>query len=600
MKKFRILRRFPVTVLIAFALISAQCGGQPAPDDPDENTPAPELFFGQTAEMKEAAHAALMDRLPDDAAPLEYQVFRYMAAEPKSMDQGVSIYVAGGSEFHFERLVMFGLNGELIPGAAESWEPSEDGKTWTFHLRRDGRWSDGRSVTAHDFEYTFKRFLHPNAGNVYAFLYYDIKGAKAYNQRETDDVETVGVRAVDDYTLVIETEQSCAFLPHITAYLTSAPVPPWQVEKYGDQWALAGTCLTNGPFQLETWKTGQYMTFGLNPHYTGSNPGHLRQIVRIFNAMVGSVSAANDMGLLPYENDEIDVIDVSPMVYGGLRDDPEWNEPAWSYDQFTTIYLFFRTREPPFDNLKVRQAFAHAIDQVSLNETILQDMMIPAYTMLPLHFPGYVGDKYRDHQRFDVDLARQLLAEAGYPDGRGFPRMDLWLADATPASAISQAAQAIQEMLKENLNIQIDIRNTEGAAYRSAMYNWEFPMSIIGFNYDFPDPHSMLGIIWRSQPRGYTRHDWQNPDFDRLIDTAAGELNPEARMAMYDEAEGILASEAAAVFLWHVKAYQLRKPWLKGFREDRWGNFPNYRNANTYFDLYIGKEAVDSDRRIDY
>ena len=110
----------------------------------------------------------------------------------------------------------------------------------------------------------------------------------------------------------------------------------------------------------------------------------------------------------------------------------------------------------------------------------------------------------------------------------------------------------------------------------------------------------MLGIIWRSQPRGYTRHDWLNPDFDGLIDAAAGELNSEARMAMYDEAERILASEAGAVFLWHVKAYQLRKPWLKGFREDRWGNFPNYRNANTYFDIYIGREAVGSDRRIDY
>ena len=342
------------------------------------------------------------------------------------------------------------------------------------------------------------------------------------------------------------------------------------------------------------------MTFGLNPHYAGPNPGHLRQIVRIFNAMVGSASAANDMGLLPYENDEIDVIDISPMVYGGLRDDPEWDEPAWNYDQFTTIYLFFRTRQPPFDNLKVRQAFAHAIDKASLNDTILQGMMIPAYTMLPLHFPGYVGDKYQDHQRFDVDLARQLLAEAGYPDGRGFPRMDIWLADATPASAISQAAQAIQEMLKENLNIQIGIRNTEGAAYRAAMYNWDMPMSIVGFNYDFPDPHSMLGIIWRSQPRGYTRHDWLNPAFDRLIDSAAGELDPEARMAMYDEAEGILASEAGAVFLWHVKAYQLRKPWLKGFKEDRWGNFPNYRNAGTYYDLYIGREAVESDRRIKY
>ncbi len=585
-----------VPFLVAFALLFVHCG-QPVPDGGE---PASELPYGQTEEMKVAAQAALLERLPEDAAPLEYQVFRYMAAEPKSMDQGVSLYVAGGSEFLFERLAMFGLNGELVPGAADSWEPSEDGKTWTFHLRRNAYWSDGRPVTAHDFEFTYKRFLHPDAGNVYAFLYYDIKGARAYNQRETEDVETVGVRAVDDYTLVIETEQSCAFLPHITAYHSSSPVPPWQVEKYGDQWSLEGTCLSNGPFQLETWRTGQYMTFGLNPHYEGPNPGHLRQIVRVFNAMIGSASAASDMGLLPYENDEIDVIDISPMIYGGLRDDPEWNERTWTYDQFSTIYLYFRTRLPPFDNLKVRQAFAHAIDQEAMNETILQGMMIPAYTMLPLHFPGYVGDKYRAYQQFDVDQARRLLAEAGYPDGRGFPRMDIWLADASPASSISQAAQAVQEMLKENLNIQIGIQNTEGTAYRSAMYNWEMPMSLISFNYDFPDPHSMLGIIWRSQPRGYTRHDWLNPDFDRLIDTAAGELNHDARMAMYDEAERLLASEAAAVFLWHVNAQQLRKSWIKGIKADKWGNYPNYRNGSAYYDIYIGKEAVNSGRRIDY
>ncbi|MDP6054617.1 MAG: ABC transporter substrate-binding protein, partial [Candidatus Latescibacteria bacterium] len=105
-------------------------------------------------------------------------------------------------------------------GAAERWESSDDGRIWTFYLRQNAKWSDGRPVTAHDFEYTFKRFLHPNAGNVYAFLYYDIKGAKAYNQQQVEDAESVGVRAVDDYTLIIETEQPCAYLPHITAYHT--------------------------------------------------------------------------------------------------------------------------------------------------------------------------------------------------------------------------------------------------------------------------------------------------------------------------------------------------------------------------------------------
>ena len=266
----------------------------------------------------------------------------------------------------------------------------------------------------------------------------------------------------------------------------------------------------------------------------------------------------------------------------------------------TTIYLYFKTQEQPFGDLRVRQAFAHAIDRPTIVNVILKGMMIPAYTMLPLHFPGYVGDKYKDIQRYDPVLARKLLAQAGYPGGRGFPTQELWLPDAQSSSPVGQAAQAIQQMLKENLGITINIRNSEGGTYRTSMYNWEIPMSLAAFNYDFPDPQSMLGMIWRSQPRGYARHDWTNPAFDDLIDRAAGEMNPEKRMAMYDEAERILATDVGGIFLWHMKTYQLRKPWLKGFRIDKWGNYPNYRNGHAYYDLYIGKEAVGSGRKTVY
>ena len=568
------------------------CESDPSLDTSEQTGPA--------NERKAKALAALAERLPEDAAPMEHQVFRYLASEPKSMDMGVALYSTGGTEFLFERLTMFGLDGELLPGAAERWESSEDGKTWTFHLRPNGRWSDGRRVTAHDFEYTFRRFLHPDAGNVYAFLYYDIKGARAYNQRENPDVNSVGIKAIDDHTFVIETEQSCAFLPYITAYHTSSPVPRWQVEKHGDRWSDLGNNVSNSAFQLEKWITQQYLTFDLNPYYEGPNPAHVRQLVLISTGQIGSSSSANDLGLLPYENNEIDAIEVSPMITNQAQNNPTLRNEISAYDEFTTIYLYFKTQEPPFDDLRVRQAFAHAIDRPTILNVILKGMMIPAYTMLPLHFPGYVGDKYTDIQRYDPALARELLAEAGYPGGKGFPTKALWLPDAQSSSPIGQAAQAIQQMLKENLGVDIDLQNTEGATYRTSMYNWEIPMSLASFNYDFADPQSMLGMIWRSQPRGYSRHDWTNPAFDQLIDQAAGEMNPEERMAMYDDAERILATDVGGVFLWHMKTYQLRKPWLKGFKSDKWGNYPNYRNGHAYYDIYIGKEAVGSGRRTDY
>jgi len=554
----------------------------------------------QPVDLKEKALADLAARLPSDAAPLEHQVFRYLATEPKSMDMGVSLYSTGGTEFLFERLTMFGLDGELLPGVAERWESSDDGRIWTFHLRPDARWSDGRQVTAHDFEYTFRRFLHPDAGNVYAFLYYDIKGARSYNQRDTAEMSSLGIRALDDLTFVIETEQPCAFLPYITAYHTSSPVPRWQVEKYGDRWSDTEYCISNSAYQLEKWIPGQYLTFDLNPYYDGPNPGHVRQHVLISTAQIGSASSANDLGILPYENNEIDAIEVRPMIVDQVQDNPNLLDEMWTYDEFSTLYVYFKTREPPFDDLRVRQAFAHAIDKQTIANVILKGMMIPAHTMLPVHFPGYVGEKYKDIQKYDPELARKLMAAAGYPGGKGFPVKELWLPDAQSSSPTGQAAQAIQQMLQENLGVSIRLRNSEGGAYRTSMYNWEIPMSLAGFNYDFPDPHSMLGIIWRSQPRGYTRHDWNNPSFDSLIDRAAGEMDREKRMQLYDEAERILATDVGGVFLWHVKTYQLRKPWLKGFREDKWGNYPNYRNGHAYYDIYIGKEAVGSGRQTDY
>lgn len=583
--------RYWVGVLVALLLVTGCDSGS---DSSTERAPAP------PNERKARALAALAERLPDDAAPLEHQVFRYLAAEPKSMDMGVALYSTGGTEFLFERLTMFGLDGELLPGAAERWESSEDGKTWTFYLREDARWSDGRKVTAQDFEYTFRRFLHPDVGNVYAFLYYDIKGARAFNQRENTDETLLGVHALDEHTFVIETEQSCAFLPYITAYHTSSPVPRWQVEKYGDRWSDLGNCISNSAFQLEKWIPGQYLTFDLNPYYEGPNPAHVRQHVLISTAQIGSASSANDLGLLPYENNEIDAIEVRPMIMDQVQNNPALTDQIATYDEFSTLYVYFKTQEPPFDDLRVRRAIAHSIDKETIINIILKGMMIPAHTMLPLHFPGYVGDKYKDIQGYDPVLGRKLLAEAGYPGGRGFPSKQLWLPDAQSSSPTGQAAQAIQEMLRENLGISIELRNTEGGAYRTSMYNWEIPMSLAAFNYDFPDPQSMLGIIWRSQPRGYTRHDWKNPDFDRLIDQAAGEMDRVKRMALYDEAERILASDVGGIFLWHIKTFQLRKPWLKGFTADKWGNYPNYRNGHAYYDMYIGKEAVGSGRQTTY
>ena len=533
--------------------------------------------------------------LPEDAAPPENQIFRYLAYEPAHMDVSIDIYHSGHSEYLYERLCMLDYNNQLIPGAAERWEVSEDGKTWTFYMWPEARWSDGNPVTAHDFEYAFKRLLDPEEASVYAFFYYDIKGARSFNQGTTNDPETVGVKAIDDRTLEIETEQPCAILPYILSYPTSAPVPRWQVEKYGKTWTVAGHGISNSAFHLESWIVGESMTFGLNPYYNGPNPARLRKVVRVFDQTeTGAISTR--VGLFPYENDETDVVRVQSMEIERIQKDPVLSKQLWSWDRLATVYLYFRTHRPPFDDVRVRRAFAHAIDQEAIANVVLRGMMLPAYTMLPLHYPGYVGEKYKDIQAYNPDEARRLLADAGYPGGRGFPTLELWLKRQPSTSPEGQAAQAIQQMLDETLDVKINIRNADRTTYEVNMKDWEIPLSTIMFTYDFPDPHNLLSLVWHAQPKGYGRHDWKNSRFDDLVDQAVREMNTPERMKLYDEAERILAEDAGGVFLWHVLDYELRKPWVKGFPQDKWGNYPSYNNNTSFSDIYIGKEILDKER----
>lgn len=526
--------------------------------------------------------------MPTDAAPLKHQVFRYLSFEPSTLDIGLSLYQSSESEFLFERLCMLDYNNDLIPGAADSWSVSDDGLTWTFHLRKEARWSDGRPVTANDFEYSFKRFLHPDNGNVYASFYFDIKGAKAHIQRENLDPSSLGIVAVGDYTLTITTETPCAYLPYILAYPTSSPVPRWQVEKYALKWTEPGKCVSNSSYQLESWDPGQSMSFTLNPYYNGPTKGYLERIVRVFTE---GGRSTGDIGLLAYENNEIDMAQVYPMDLNRIESHPAMKDELAIYPRHMTTYLFFKTKAPPFNDIRVRKAFSHAIDRDRLTRTVLRRIAIPAYTMMPPGFPGYAGDKHQEIQRFDPVLARQLLAEAGYPEGRGFPNLDLWTVN-TRRIPTNTVSQAVQGMINNTLGINFDIRIAESRSYRDAMYNWTLPISIGTFDYDFPDPHSLLGMVWRSKPKGIGRQDWQNPEFDALIDKASQTLDQSARYAMYDEAERILAEDVGGTFLFHSYAVRVRKPWMGGYPVDRLGYRPFYHNNSSWSDIYINNKVT--------
>ncbi|MBI4551733.1 MAG: hypothetical protein HY710_05655, partial [Candidatus Latescibacteria bacterium] len=275
--------------------------------------------------------------LPPDAAPLSQQVLRVMSPEPRTLDATVNLYDTESTILPFETLLRRDENWEPVPAGADRYTASKDGKTWTFLLRRGARWSDGHPVTAHDYVYSFRRRLDPAEANPYAFFYYDIKNAQAINKGQIKDKAQLGVRAVDDLTLIIETEHPCPYLPHIVSFGDVYPVPRWQVEKYGRKWTEPGRCVSNSGFKLTEWVHGDRMVFVLDSNYNGPHKPFLEKVIHPFRY-------ASTATILPYENDEVDIegVDVTDLVR--VERDPRLKRQLIRTPARSTWYLFFRTK----------------------------------------------------------------------------------------------------------------------------------------------------------------------------------------------------------------------------------------------------------------
>lgn len=497
--------------------------------------------------------------LPPDAAPPARQVLRYMSPEPRSLDPGIKPYDTEATIFPFEPLLKKDEAWNPEPAAAERWNASEDGRTWTFHLRPGARWSDGRPVTAYDFEYAYRRMVDPASANIYAFFYYDLKNARAISQGKNTDLTTLGVHAADSLTLVIETEKPAPYLPYIVSFGDAVPVPRWVVEKYGDRWTEPEYIVTNSGFKVEEWIHGSRMTLVPDPYYNGPHKPYLERVVHPFREAAAAT-------ILAYENNEVDMENVDINDLKRIRNDPVLRKELVRFHAMTTWYMFFRTQMPPFNDVRVREAFTRVIDRTSICETILHGAGVPAYTMIPPGFKEYREGAYREVQGFDPQRAKALMREAGYPDGRGFPRQTLWLRAPNPAQRM--VAAAVQSMLKTHLGVEVDIQTADPSVYMDNLYRWNMNLGMLNFGADFLDPRNMLDMIWHSQPRGFARQDWTNPAFDRLVDRAASELNPERRAALYREATEIMVKDYPAAFLYHGVGLQLRKPWVRGYLEN--------------------------------
>jgi oligopeptide transport system substrate-binding protein len=506
--------------------------------------------------------------LPVDAAPPEEQVLTLPCQENKHMDIAASFYDTSkscGAVFLWERLVMLDANNKPVPGVATDWSLSEDGLTWTFNLRKDAKWSDGSPVTAGDFEYSLKRQLDPKTGGSFTWFYSDILNAGAVTNGEMDPDE-LGITAVDDYTLEISTTAKTLYLPEIMAFPTSAPVPAKVVESTGALWSMnPETALSNGPWKMTEYSPGVQIVLEPNEFYKGDHVPYIQKI--IFKPGDGiSDFPAYQAGELDGLFADQDVTPVPPTIYRMVKEDPILRHELYAYPYFATRYIVVNQTVEPWNDLKVRQAVAHAIDREALVNVIYDGLGDPAYGLLPIGFPAYVDGALNQYQEFNVELAQSLLAEAGYPGGKGFPEVEL--AYKTYEEALPRTAEMIQSMLKENLGINIALRPLESSVYNVEQGEGKINFGIQNWEFDYVDPSNFLNIY---NPDLGRHKFWNNAEFNELTNKAAGWENLDERVEMYEQANALLSEDVGGVFLYHWGHAQMWKPYVKGFSVNNLG-----------------------------
>lgn len=627
--------------------------------------------------------------------------------EPKTLDPDLA---TGDPEHRILEDVFEGLarldstSLEPVPGVAESWDISADGKNYVFHLRKNARWSDGRPVTAHDFTYAWRRLQDPALGGEYAYIMHMVRWAEARNTygeqaealrgrvvkaldeligrhpsvvpsaalrefakkldlqatlkgtpnpalrtfllRPDGDIETEelrglrpelvaeaarrqtahdaadkhfgvdeGVFAKDDHTLVVELNAATPYFLELTAFYPFYPVPRWAIERSSRNWFMPGNFVGNGAFTLESWRVGDRIVLERNPEYWGKNEVKLQRVDLL---PIENMTTALNL----YLTGDIDWI---PHGYYPRELGPDLKKRADFYGSPALIAYYYRinTTRKPFDDKRVRKALNLAIDREQITRDVLLMGEEPAYTVVPPGTRGYVSGKTAIS--LNVAEARKLLAEAGFPEGRGFPKFGILY---NTMEMHKKLAEVVADQLRRNLNIDAVAYNQEWQSYQQSTSNMDYDISRYGWVGDYEDPNTFLDI-WLTNG-GNNRTGWGSLVYDRLIESANNvELfldspdfllqhthepeklrglmqtvraasEPHARLAAMSQLRLALLAEAESVLvaddfpiipLYFYVISGLVKPRVRGFHTEIVGSDgrkrPNLRDLHPFRDLSV-------------
>jgi ABC-type transport system substrate-binding protein len=616
LKNSGLLVLFLLLGLVVSACTAAQAPAPAGPTPtatelPQPATPEP-TPMAETAEEEAAAEPEEVEaeeasggmvnafgvELPPDAAPPEQQYMRFMAADSETIDFVVAVYSRPDPPWQTlsTPLVHLDKNFDLVPGAADSWEVSEDGLTWTFNLDPNLTWSDGVPVTAHDYEWSFQYMADPEHGYDFAWYWGFSSNPKNWDKVISGELppSELGVKAIDDHTLQVTTERPAPYTP--ATMIFSRPLAKHKVEEHGVYYNNdPETSVSSEPWILEEWSKGERLVLGPNLNYTGKQKPYIERW--IFQLGDADVAYSFDA----YLADETDMGRAkSPGDLDFVLSDPDLMAQYYpGFGDFRTWYLFFDSFNPPFDDVKVRQAFAHAIDRQALIDNIIRVQGREAYGMLMPGFPDALPpEELEQYQNYDPEKARALLAEAGYPDGEGFPELNIWLrGDVTERDVAN--ANGIASLLKENLGIESEVSVNEGKIFMEKMNAHEITIGYVSYGMDYFDASNLLGI-WKSGGR----HAWTNEEFDQLVTEASALMgDADKRSEMFAEAQNILSEDVGGIFVYHETPAEMWKPYVKGeqLEPDKFGvqacHWPCMESIGlTKYSTYISQDVADYPR----
>jgi oligopeptide transport system substrate-binding protein len=494
-------------------------------------------------------------------------LYKGNGTEPQDLDPQI---VTGVTEHHLIMSLLEGLVTEdpvdlhPSPGVAESWDISPDGKVYTFHLRKNAKWSNGETVTARDFWNSYQRILTPSLASQYAYMHFVVKNAEAYNSGKLKNFDEVGYKVVDDHTFQITLENATPYFLSLMNHTSWFPVHLPTIEKYGkpyergNKWTRPGHYVGNGPFVLSTWKVNDLIVVRKSPTYWDKENTRLNEI-RFYPI------ESNDTEERAFRAGQLHITETVPLskIDGYRRDQPD----LIAINPYLGTYFYrLNTTQPPLSDKRVRRALAMAIDRESLVKNVTKGGQLPANSFTP---PGTAGYTARARIPTDFAAAKKLLAEAGYPDGRGMPTIEL-LYNTQESHRI--IAEAIQQMWKKNLGIDVRLVNQEWKVYLDSQRTLNYQACRAAWIGDYVDPNSFLDMFVTGG--GNNETGWSNSEYDRLIAEAARTGDLQRRLEIFQQAEAILLDEAPILPIYFYTRVCLMRPEVKGWHPTILDNHP--------------------------